>query len=49
MLRLSKPSHIELGESTVEPADLDVLKGLGYIGVKDDDMIWFTGMRPLRI
>jgi hypothetical protein len=43
MLRPSKPSHIEFGQSTVKPEDLDVLKRLGYIGDNEDDMIRFDG------
>lgn len=39
VLRSNKPSHIEFGKSTVKPEDLVVLKRLGYIGEKDDDMI----------
>jgi hypothetical protein len=27
----------------VKPKDLDVLKRLGYIGEKEDAMIWFAG------
>ena len=43
VLRPSKPSHIEFWQSTVKSEDLDVLKRLGYIGEKEDDMIRFVG------
>lgn len=43
VLRPSKVSHIEFGQSTVRPEDLDVLKRLGYIGEKEDDMIILAG------
>jgi hypothetical protein len=39
----NKTSRIGFGESTVKPEDLDVMKRLGYIGQKEDDMIRFTG------
>lgn len=39
----NKPSHLEFGVSTVRAEDLDVLKKLGYIGEKEDDMIRFVG------
>jgi hypothetical protein len=42
MLWPNKPSHIEFGQSIVNPEDLDVLKRLGYISEKDDDMIRFA-------
>lgn len=42
MIWPSKPSHIEFGQSTMKPKDLDVLKRLGYIGEKQDEMIKFT-------
>jgi hypothetical protein len=44
ILRLNKPSHIEFGESTIKAEDLDVLKWLGYIGQKEDNMIRFAGI-----
>jgi hypothetical protein len=43
ILRPNKPSHIEFGKSIVKVEDLDVLKRLGYIDRKDDDMIRFSG------
>jgi hypothetical protein len=39
----SKPSHIEFGKSTVKAEDLYMMKKLGYIGKKDDDLIRFAG------
>lgn len=35
----SKPNHVEFGKLTVKVGDLDVLKWLGYIGQKDEDVI----------
>jgi hypothetical protein len=43
ILRPNKPSHLEFGVSTVKAEDLDVLKKLGYIGQKEDDMTRFDG------
>jgi hypothetical protein len=43
ILRPNKTSHIEFSESTVKLEDLDVLKSLGYIGQKEDNMIRFAG------
>jgi hypothetical protein len=43
ILRPNKMSHIGFGESTMKPEDLDVMKRLGYIGQKEDDMIRFAG------
>jgi hypothetical protein len=40
---VSKPSRIEFGKSIVKATDLDVMKRLGYIGKKDDDLIRFAG------
>lgn len=34
-LWLTKPSYIDIGESTVEPNDFDVMKKLGYVDEKD--------------
>jgi hypothetical protein len=39
----SKASHIGFGKSNVKAKDLDVLKGIGYIGKKDDNLIRFAG------
>ena len=39
----SKPSHIEFEKSNVKAKNLDVMKRLGYIGKKDDNLIRFTG------
>lgn len=47
MLRPNKTCHIEFGESTVKPKELDVLKRLGYIGEKEDDMIIFVGTETI--
>jgi hypothetical protein len=38
----SKPSHIELGKSTVKAEDLVLMKKLGYFGKNDDELIWFV-------
>jgi hypothetical protein len=43
VLHPSKPSHIEFGRSTVKDKDLDILKRLGNVGRKDDNMIRFAG------
>jgi hypothetical protein len=43
ILHPNKPSHIEFGKSTVKVNDLDMLKRLGYIGQKYDNMIRFSG------
>ena len=40
-LRPTKPSYIDIGESTVKPSDFDVLKRLWYIG--DNDGIRLAG------
>jgi hypothetical protein len=37
------PSHIEFGKSTIKAEDLDVMRRVGYIGHKDDNMIRFAG------
>jgi hypothetical protein len=42
ILHPNKPSHIEFGKSIVKVDDLDMLKRLGYIGQKDDNMIRFS-------
>lgn len=42
ILYLSKPIHIEFGKSTVKVNDLDVMKRLGYIGKKNDNLIRFA-------
>jgi hypothetical protein len=47
MLRPTKPSHIEFGETTVKPKDLDVLKRLEYFGGNEDDMIRFAGDKTI--
>lgn len=47
MLRPTKLSHIEFGETTVKPKDLDVLKRLEYFGANEDDMIWFVGDKTI--
>jgi hypothetical protein len=39
----STPSPIEFGKSTMKASDLDVMKKLGYIGKKDDDLIRSDG------
>lgn len=36
-----KPSYIDIGQSTIKPSDLKVLKKHGYI--EDDDVIRFAG------
>jgi hypothetical protein len=43
ILNTNKSSHIEFGESTIKVEDFDVLKRLGYIGQKDDNMVRFAG------
>jgi hypothetical protein len=43
ILHPSKPSHIGFSKLTIKAKDLDVLKRLGYIGQKDDNMIRFAG------
>lgn len=47
VLRPTKPSHTEFGESTVKPEDLDVLKRLEYFGGNEDDMIRFAGDKTI--
>jgi hypothetical protein len=39
----TKPSHIELGKSTVKADDLVVMKKLGYFGENEDGLIRFAG------
>jgi hypothetical protein len=43
----SKPSHIEFGKSTMKAKDFDVMKRLGYIGKKNDNLIRFTGDKTI--
>jgi hypothetical protein len=47
ILRLNKPSHFKFGESTVKAEDLDVLKRIGYIGRKEDDIIRFVSSETI--
>jgi hypothetical protein len=47
ILRPNELSHIEFGESIVKLEDLDVLKRLGYIIEKEDDMIMFPGSETI--
>jgi hypothetical protein len=39
----TKPSHVELGKSTVKAEDLVVMKKLGYFGENDDELVRFAG------
>jgi hypothetical protein len=43
ILSPTKPSHIELGRSTVTAEDLVVMKKLVYFGENDDELIRFAG------
>ena len=43
ILSPSKPSHIELGKSTVTEEDFVVMKKLGYFGEDEGKLIPFTG------
>jgi hypothetical protein len=47
ILRLNKPSHFKFGESTVKAEELDVLKRIGYIGRKEDDIIRFVSSETI--
>jgi hypothetical protein len=43
ILTPSKPSHIELGKSTITEEDLVVMKKLGYFGEDEDKLNRFAG------